>query len=117
MATEARDSSDSSIDDDDGEEILLPPNLIWKLALLIFSDNVHNIMASRETNRFTIMFHRHDQESLEIHHVNFRDFQNKLYDQVSRLPDPYMYFDHVGSFYVQDKCLLLEVHFTSEKQI
>ena len=116
MATEARDSSDSSIDDDDGEEILLPPNLIWKLALLIFSDNVH-IMASRETNRFTIMFHRHHQESLEIHHVNFRDFQNKLYDQVSRLPDPYMYFDHVGSFYVQDKCLLLEVHFTSEKQI
>ena len=102
--------------EDNEEELLLPPNLIWKLALLVHNSGV-TVSTSREAQRFKFIVHPHGKGALEAYHVNFRDFQIKLYDQTYRLPDPYKYFDHVGSYFVQENCLLLEVHFTSEAQI
>ena len=102
--------------EDDEEELLLPPNLIWKLALLVHNSGV-TVSTSREAQRFKVLIHPHGKGALETYHVNFRDFQMKLYDQTYRLPDPYEYFDHVGSYFVQENCLFLEVHFTSEAQM
>ena len=103
-------------EDDDEEEMLLPPNLIWKLALLVHNTGV-TVSTSREAQRFKVFIQSPGKGTLEAYHVNFRDFQIKLYDQMSRLGNPYEYFDHVGSYFVQEKCLFLEVHFTSEDQI
>lgn len=114
MSTKEDCSIDASTEDD--EELTLPPNLIWRLAVLIQCDGI-KIVASREAQRFSVMFHVPESGGIRAHSVNFRDFQNILYDQLSQLPDPYTYLDHVGSFYVQEEWLLLEAHFSSDDQI
>jgi ankyrin repeat protein len=114
MASNEAGSTDLSSGEE--EELLLPPNLIWKIALIIHSSGAE-ISSSRDSGRFKIMFHRVKKMAFETYHVNFRDFQTILCNQMSKLPDPYEYLDHIGSYHVQDKCLFLETHFTSEKQI
>ena len=114
MSTKEDCSIDASTEDE--EELILPPNLIWRLALLVQCDGI-KIVASREAQRFSVMFHIPENGGIRAHSVNFRDFQNILYDQLSQLPDPYTYLDHVGSFYVQEKWLVLEAHFSSDDQI
>ena len=106
----------SDLPADDQEELLLPPNLIWKLALIVFNDGV-TISSSREVQCFKILIQPQGKGSIDAYHINFRDFQKRFYDQMSRLPNPYEYIDHLGSYFVQEKCLFLEVHFTSDDQI
>ena len=111
-----RRSGSSFSTEDEKEEPLLPPNLIWKLAFLVHHRDIE-FSTCRVTRRFRISIHFPTKGKIEAYHVNFRDFQAKFHDQMCKLPNPYEYLDHIGSYFVQDKCLYLEVHFTSEEQI
>ena len=114
MSDVNEESGNSSSEEE--EELALPPNLIWRLALLIDHDSI-KVLACREAQHFSVLFHHPDKDGAHPHRITFRDFQSILYDSLSQLPNPYIYLDHVGSFYVQENKLLLEAHFSSEEQI
>lgn len=98
-----------------GQHLFIPPNLVWRLGIIMHHKQV-SFAATRDTGRVSIIVFC-EEECGSGHPIPFRDFQKFLYSMFSELPNEYTYFDHIGTFYTRNGYLLLEVQFSSEKQI
>ena len=97
------------------QHLFVPPNLVWRLGIIIHHKQI-SFAATRDTGRVSIIVFC-EEECGSGHPVPFRDFQKFLYSMLSELPNEYTYFDHIGTFYTRNGYLLLEVQFSSPKQI
>lgn len=93
-----------------------PPNLVWRLAIVLHHNKV-SFVATRDTGRACIVVSCSDDSNEAGYPVPYRDFQKRVYDMVSDLPNEYNFFDHLGSFYARQGYLLIEVHFSSPEQM
>ena len=94
------------------QHLFVPPNLVWRMGIVLWHENV-SFISTRDTGRTSIVTIC-DEEEID---TPFRDFQKSLYSILSELPDEYSYFDHIGTLYTPGSYLLLEIHFSSPKQV
>ena len=97
------------------QHLFIPPNLVWRLGIAIHHKQI-SFAATSDTGRVSIIVFR-EEECGSGHPIPFRDFQKLFYSMISELPNEYTYFDHIGTFYTRDGYLLLELQFSSPKQI
>ena len=58
-----------------------------------------------------------DDDTIQSLRVPVREFQTSTYDLLSYTDNPRLFFDHLGTCYTTEGCLLIEVFFSSSHQI
>ena len=98
--------------------LMAPPNLVWRLGIVLYHEKV-GFIATRDTGRTCIyvFISRNDDLQPSGSPIPFRNFQQAAYNVFSELPSSYQYFDHLGTTYAREGYLVLEVHFSTAKQI
>ena len=93
---------------------LPPPNLVWRLTIAMQHAEVR-MAGSRGTGQSSIVLFCPLKDCPYGHQIPYIDFQHIIYNRLSDLSDRYI--DHLGTFYIRENKLMIEVHFSSSDQI
>ena len=99
-----------------GDTFLPPPNLCWRLAIAVNNEKLYfSISNTMEITTIVVQIER-DDNTLSLS-IPYRKLQSFLYDMLLLESNAYLFFDHIGGCMAVDGCFLLEVFFSSPKQI
>ena len=95
----------------------LPPNLCWRMAIAINNERVYFNMSHDLSAIAIIAKIEKDDDTIQSLRVPFREFQFFTYNFLSLADNAHLFFDHLGTCYTTEGCLLIEVFFSFSHQI
>ena len=95
----------------------LPPNLCWRMAIAVNNERVYFNMSNDLSAIAIIAKIEKDDDTIQSLRVPVREFQTSTHDLLSYTDNPRLFFDHLGTCYTTEGCLLIEVFFSSSHQI
>ena len=95
----------------------LPPNLCWRMAIAMNNEKVYFTMSHDLSTIAIIAKIEKDDDTIQSFRVPVREFQSFTYNFLSLADNARLFFDHLGTCYTTEGCLLIEVFFSSSHQI